>query len=87
MDSITGSLRGMGKSIGPMVVSLFGVCAVRMFWVWSIFPKNKSLSMLMVSYPVSYVITIALTGAMLYYALKKYKAAGTSRNYGIAHKI
>ena len=87
MDSITGSLRGMGKSIGPMVVSLFGVCSVRMFWVWSIFPKNKSLSMLMVSYPVSYVITIALTGAMLYYALKKYKAAGTSRNYGIAHKI
>lgn len=75
MDSITGVLRGMGQSVGPMVVSIFGVCIVRMMWVWWVFPRNKTLLMLMISYPLSYVITIALTGIMLYYALKKYNAA------------
>ena len=72
MDCITGTLRGMGKSVGPMVVSVFGVCAVRMMWVWWAFPYNKTISMLLISYPVSYCITIVLTGVMLYYALKKH---------------
>ena len=71
MDSISGTLRGMGKSFGPMLLSIFGVCFVRIVWVWSIFRLHKTLSMLMLSYPVSYAITIVLTGWMLKKELAK----------------
>ena len=72
MDSITGTLRGMGKSTGPMVVSLFGVCVTRMAWVWMVFSSIRSMKVLMLCYPVSYIITIIITGIMLYFELKKY---------------
>lgn len=72
MDSISGTLRGMGKSFGPMLLSIFGVCFVRIVWVWSIFRLHKTLSMLMLSYPVSYAVTIVLTGWMLKKELAKY---------------
>ena len=72
MDCITGSLRGMGKSMGPMIVSLFGVCITRMIWVWVVFSHFRDMKILMLCYPVSYIITIVITGAMLYFELKKY---------------
>lgn len=75
MDCITGSLRGMGKSIGPMVVSIFGVCLTRMAWVWMVFSHFRSMKVLMLCYPVSYIITIAITGTMLYFELKKYNVS------------
>ena len=75
MDCITGTLRGMGKSTGPMVVSIFGVCISRMLWVWLVFAHFRNMTILMLCYPVSYIVTIAVTAVMLYFELKKYKVS------------
>lgn len=71
MDSISGALRGLGYSFTPMIVSITGVCLFRIFWVYFIFPLNRTLPMLLSSYPVSWVMIICVNGTILYFALKK----------------
>lgn len=60
MDVFVGSLRGMGYSILPMLVSMMGVCVFRIFWIVTIFQAHRELSTLYISYPVSWVLTIAV---------------------------
>ena len=57
MDTLVGSLRGMGYSIMPMIVSLTGACALRIVWIMTIFQMNPTLSTLFLSYPVSWFVT------------------------------
>ena len=37
MDCMVGSLRGLGYSVLPMIVSLTGACGFRVFWIFTIF--------------------------------------------------
>lgn len=46
MDTMVGGLRGMGYSVLPMVVSLTGACAFRIFWIFTVFAANRSLDVL-----------------------------------------
>ncbi len=57
MDVIVGSLRGLGESILPMIVSLLGACASRLLWIATIFAANRTLEVLYLSYPISWIIT------------------------------
>lgn len=57
MDVIVGSLRGMGYSIMPMLVSLTGACLFRVVWVYTIFQQYRSLETLYISYPISWTLT------------------------------
>ncbi len=58
MNSIANTVRGMGRSVTPMVISMIFVCAFRVFWVYTVFTQWHSLSSLFVSYPVSYLLAI-----------------------------
>lgn len=57
MDVFVGSLRGMGYSIVPMFVSIGGVCIFRVVWIYTIFAMSRSLFILYISYPISWVLT------------------------------
>lgn len=57
MDVIVGSLRGMGYSIMPMIVSLTGACLFRVIWIFTIFAIDHSLFVLYISYPISWILT------------------------------
>lgn len=57
MDVFVGSLRGMGYSVMPMLVSLTGACLFRIIWIFTIFTTNRSLFVLYFSYPVSWALT------------------------------
>ncbi len=57
MDVMVGSLRGMGYSIMPMLVSLTGACLFRVVWVYTIFQQYQSLESLYISYPISWFLT------------------------------
>ena len=59
MDVIVGSLRGMGYSIMPMIVSLVGACLFRVIWIFTIFKANHTLMTLYISYPISWIITFS----------------------------
>ena len=76
MDVISGSLRGLGHSIKPTIVTLLGVCVLRIAWVFWIFPLDPTMENLMVSYPVSWGIVSVVKGAILYWVCRKmYKDA------------
>ena len=57
MDCMVGSMRGLGYSILPMIVSLTGACGLRILWILTIFAAHRSLLVLYLSYPVSWTIT------------------------------
>lgn len=61
MDVMVGSLRGLGYSVVPMIVSLTGACAFRIFWIATIFqiPQFHTLQCLYVSYPISWILTFS----------------------------
>lgn len=60
MDVMVGSLRGLGHSLIPMIVSLIGVCGMRLIWVYTLFRMNMNLGLLYASYPISWILTFAV---------------------------
>lgn len=59
MDVAVGSLRGLGHSAIPMVVSLWGACGLRILWVATVFRADHTLNNLYITYPISWTITLA----------------------------
>ena len=60
MDLFPGALRGMGHSGVPMILSIIGTVGTRIVWIFWIFPQNRSLYTLFISYPASWAITIVM---------------------------
>lgn len=59
MDVFVGGLRGMGNSLVPMLVSIVGACVLRGVWIYTAFAAYRSLEVLYMSYPFTWVVTIA----------------------------
>ena len=60
MDLFPGSLRGMGYSTVPMILSVVGTVGMRIFWIYRVFPLHRSLYVLFISYPASWTFTIIM---------------------------
>jgi len=60
MDIPVGSLRGLGKSTIPMVVSILGMVVFRIIWILTVFKYNHELWVLYISYPISWIITASV---------------------------
>ncbi len=74
MDTACGSIRGMGYSIAPTLVSLTGACGLRILWIFTVFQLNRTLFTLYLSYPVSWAITFIAHIICYSYFFKKWKA-------------
>ncbi len=59
MDVMVGQLRGTGYSVMPMIVSLAGVCVLRIVWILTVFAANPTQEILYISYPLSWFVTFA----------------------------
>ena len=59
MDIVGCSIRGMGYSTPPTVVSLLGACGLRLLWVFTLFqiPAFHTQEILFLSYPISWTAT------------------------------
>lgn len=59
MDVSGGALRGMGVSVAPMVISVLGICGLRIGWIYTIFqiPEFHTPECLYLSYAISWAIT------------------------------
>ena len=56
---MVGSLRGMGYSVLPTIVSLIGACGLRLLWIFTFFRMEQfhSTTSLYMTYPVSWIVT------------------------------
>ena len=59
MDTTCGSIRGLGYSIAPTIVSLAGACGLRVLWIYTVFRLDRTLYTLYISYPISWAITFS----------------------------
>ena len=60
MEVGCGALRGMGKTFTPMLISVAGVCGIRVLWLYTVFPLNPTMMCLYFSYPASWIATGAV---------------------------
>lgn len=76
MDVASNQLRGMGNSMGTMMVSLAGACGVRLAWIFFVLPLNHTLTTLYWAYPISWAATF-FAQFIFYFILKnKMKKTG-----------
>lgn len=69
-DILSGSMRGVGHSLVPAMITIAGVCGVRLIWIYTVFAKVKTFEILMMIYPVSWAITaVGIIGA--YFVIRK----------------
>ena len=59
MDVMVGALRGIGYSVMPMIVSIVGVCVLRLVWLATVFqiPEYHRIETVYLSYPVTWILT------------------------------
>lgn len=74
MEVMTGGLRGMGYSAAPTAITLFFICVMRVIWLYTIFRWFHSLEVLMISYPVTWILNTIGIGLLLKRIYRKEKA-------------
>lgn len=60
IEILSGSLRGMGSSLIPMILTSLGVCVLRIVWIFTMLPIWPDVKTVLVSYPISWVVTSIL---------------------------
>ena len=64
------ALRGLGYSMLPAILTVFGTCVLRLFWVYVICPMIPGFDNLMLIYPISWIITGAAV-LIAYYIIQR----------------
>lgn len=61
MEAVVGAMRGMGFSVLPMIVSLVGVCGLRLIYIATFFQMEQfhNIQSLYWTYPISWSVTFA----------------------------
>ncbi len=62
----TNTLRGMGSSVPPMIISVVCVCGIRVLWIYTVFARIGTLGSLYLSYAVTWVLVVV--AALILYA-------------------
>lgn len=73
MDVSTGALRGMGTSVAPMIISILGVCGIRIGWIYTLFqiPAFHTPQCLYYSYAVSWAVTFLIQLSVFHFVYSK----------------
>lgn len=73
MDCLAYSIRGMGYSMMPAIVSMVGGCGTRVLWISTLFslPAFHTVYWLFMTYPVSWGITIAAHLVCYFHVFRK----------------
>ncbi|MDD3346896.1 MATE family efflux transporter [Oscillibacter sp.] len=75
MDVTVGSLRGIGYSVLPMLVTLVGACGLRLLTVATIFqiPRFHTIQTVYWSYPASWTLTFLVHILCYFWAIRQVK--------------
>lgn len=57
VELLPGAIRGAGKSMVPMLISVFGVCGLRLLWLFVAVPAHHTIEMVEASYPITWTVT------------------------------
>lgn len=74
---MSGYLRGFSISLAPAILTMLGVCGVRIAWIHYVFPLSPTFKTIMIAYPVSLGITALMIFAALLYCRPSKRFEGT----------
>lgn len=77
-ENMSGYLRGFGKSLVPALLTVIGVCGVRIFWIFAVFPSHRTFATIMTAYPLSLAFTALLIFIAVMIVRPSRKAAASS---------
>ena len=72
IELLSGAIRGAGKSLVPTLITVFGVCGLRLAWIFLAVPLNHSIVMVEASYPITWATTSL--AMLLYYCFGRWLA-------------
>ncbi len=84
MDLSGSQLRGMGKSLEPMIITLIGSCGLRIMWIYTGFTLSRTLGNLYLSYPLSWGITFAALIILFFKEERKLRKENRVNNFKTA---
>jgi Na+-driven multidrug efflux pump len=58
-EVFAGAVRGTGETFKPMLLTLLGTCVPRVLWVLLVVPDHRTMTAIVASYPVSWLLTSA----------------------------
>ena len=67
-DVLSGAIKGIGNTLHPMIINIFGICVCRILWIFLIVPLNPTFFMVLYGFIVSWIIT-----ALIYIIYVVYK--------------
>lgn len=71
IETVSGCMRGYGRSLVPALICIGGICGVRILWCYTAFQANPDFHVLMRAYPLSWIVT-AVGVVAAYLGMKKY---------------
>ncbi len=73
IELFSGAMRGYGRSMSPAVISIVCICGLRLGWVYMVMPFFNTFEMLMTCYPVSWLLTAVVMGAVYYKMIRGFR--------------
>ncbi len=73
MDVANGALRGFGRSISPMLITLTGACLLRIVWIATVFRAIPEQYIIYLSYPISWILTSVVLFVLLFFTYRAFK--------------
>ena len=70
-EMFIGCLRGMRYGMLPTMLNLLGVCLPRLLWVWFVFPLKRTVFVLMLCYPISWLFSSLVQGTCYWIVRRK----------------
>ena len=64
-EVMSGYMRGFGVSLAPALLTMLGVCGIRIAWIRFVFPLSRTFRTIMTVYPIS----LASTALLIFIAL------------------
>lgn len=79
-ENMSGYLRGFGISVVPAVLTVIGVCGVRVVWIYTAFPAHPTFTTIMMAYPIS----LSFTALLIFIALLICRPSRKLQNRGLS---
>lgn len=72
-EVLSGALRGMGDVMIPMFITIGGICVLRILWIFLVVPFYPTLTVTLLNYLLSWILTSTLFLIYYLYRIRKHK--------------
>ena len=80
VEIFSGVLRGIGTALMPMLITLSGICVLRVAWILIVFPMNRTIETVETSYPITWGTTSLLFLIYYLYYIRKHNLSKNPHN-------